>query len=436
MGNPQIIALKKQLEDMKKMTPSGFTDAQQAASYFAEKEVLLESIVKGLESIESATTTENEGIKEAIKSFRDTLKNQMSHPEELTRKEVMYQLGKALAAAWTGDTQTLGSLRCTPNLKSENWNNPADFEWTREKGFQINRNKAVLGEPMGNMATNDQFLINPIYEEVIMSDVAKKSVMMNLVTNRPMAGPSIFIPERDNGGLVLNWLTSYGQQIQASKPNAPVRKELKAYTLAGYIPWFDEFEEDSYTDLGRIFMEEFTETYGQEFDKQCLIANAAPFTGAFHAENIGSHVIKGATIDKLTYIDFRDAELKVKPEERKDCCWFFNETILNHITNVLDANGNPIWRRPEDKKPGKVDGYTYYESSLLPQYNDILTNTSFAVFMNPKRILHGNRKGIEIKRFEGTTESLEYGEIFMRFRKRSGFRVSRAKNNMVLLKTA
>jgi len=56
--------------------------------------------------------------------------------------------------------------------------------------------------------------------------------------------------------------------------------------------------------------------------------------------------------------------------------------------------------------------------------------------MNPKRILHGNRKGIEIKRFEGTTESLEYGEIFMRFRKRSGFRVSRAKNNMVLLKTA
>ena len=74
MGNPQIIALKKQLEDMKKMTPSGFTDAQQAASYFAEKEVLLESIVKGLESIESATTTENEGIKEAIKSFRDTLK--------------------------------------------------------------------------------------------------------------------------------------------------------------------------------------------------------------------------------------------------------------------------------------------------------------------------------------------------------------------------
>ncbi|HQL05727.1 MAG TPA: phage major capsid protein, partial [Treponemataceae bacterium] len=218
---------------MKKMTPSGFTDAQQAASYFAEKEVLLESIVKGLESIESATTTENEGIKEAIKSFRDTLKNQMSHPEELSRKEVMYQLGKALAAAWTGDTQTLGSLRCTPNLKSENWNNPADFEWTREKGFQINRNKAVLGEPMGNMATNDQFLINPIYEEVIMSDVAKKSVMMNLVTNRPMAGPSIFIPERDNGGLVLNWLTNYGQQIQASKPNAPVRKELKAYTLAG-----------------------------------------------------------------------------------------------------------------------------------------------------------------------------------------------------------
>ena len=42
----------------------------------------------------------------------------------------------------------------------------------------------------------------------------------------------------------------------------------------------------------------------------------------------------------------------------------------------------------------------------------------------------------EIKRFDETTESLEYGELFMRFRKRDGFLVTRPKKNMVLLKTA
>jgi hypothetical protein len=66
---------------------------------------------------------------------------------------------------------------------------------------------------------------------------------------------------------------------------------------------------------------------------------------------------------------------------------------------------------------------------------DIGANEPFAVFMNPKRIQHGNRKGIEIKKFDGTTESMEYGELFLRFRKRDGFLVTRPKNNIVVLQT-
>ena len=46
-------------------------------------------------------------------------------------------------------------LKCSPNLKSDNWNNPKDFQWTAEKGFQLTGTKAVIGEPMGNMARNN-----------------------------------------------------------------------------------------------------------------------------------------------------------------------------------------------------------------------------------------------------------------------------------------
>jgi hypothetical protein len=83
-----------------------------------------------------------------------------------------------------------------------------------------------------------------------------------------------------------------------------------------------------------------------------------------------------------------------------------------------------------------LDLYPYHEVSLLPQMADIVANTPFAVFMNPKRIQHGDRKGIEIKRFDGTTESMEYGELFLRFRKRDGFLVTRPKDNIVVMKTA
>jgi hypothetical protein len=85
--------------------------------------------------------------------------------------------------------------------------------------------------------------------------------------------------------------------------------------------------------------------------------------------------------------------------------------------------------------PGKLDLYPYHEVSIMPQLADIGAAAPFAIFMNPKRIQHGDRKGIEIKKFDGTTESMEYGELFLRFRKRDGFLVTRPAGNMVILKT-
>ena len=433
MGNEQLEAVKKILTNMKKIELTGFTNTETATAYFQEKEVILEGIVKTLETITVQETTEMEALKSTIKSMREEIKGQAKSPRELSRRELLYNLGKGIAAAWTGNHKTLAELAFSPNMKSENWTNPKDVSWG-EKGFVIN--KAALGDPMGNMTpSNEQYLINPIYETEIMTEVAKKSVMMNLVRHRPMAGPSIFLPTRDRGGVQLNWLTAYGQKIEGSKPKGAERVELKAYTLAGFIPWFDEFEEDVFVDLGAMFIDEFVETYGQEFDRQCLLADDDPFTGAMMCSDVTEVSIKGNTINDLTWKDFRDAVYKVPAEERKDCCWFINETVLNHIANIEDTTGRPIWRCPTEAMPGRLDLYPYHEVSILPQIADIGANEMFAIFMNPKRIQHGNRRGIELKKFDQTTESLEYGELFLRFRKRDGFLVTRPKGNMVVLKT-
>lgn len=435
MGDVLLQSLTEKLKGMKRVEKTGFTTEQAAADYFAEKEGILDDVGKALADLKGQATTELEALKGTLKEMRLNLKGEAANPKELSRSEHCYQLGKAIAAAWVGNLQTLGELRCSPNLKSDNWNNPRDFNWTAEKGFQLSNNKAALGEPMGNMATNEQYLINPIYESAIMQDAAKQSVMMNLVKHRPMTGPSIFLPQRERGGVELKWLTAYGQKIDGSKPQGATRVELKAYTLAGFIPWFDEFEEDVFVDLGSMFIDEFTETYALEFDRQCLLANAAPFTGAFNASDIKTKTIGGAAATALTYKDLREAVLMVPAEERKDCRWFFHESVLAHVTGIVDANGRPIWRGPMDGKPGTVDGYAYTESHILPQMGDIVANQAFAIFMNPKRIIHGNRKGVEIKRFDATTEALEHGELFLRFRKRDGFLVTRSKGNMVTLKT-
>jgi len=430
-------AIKQKIADMKKIELTGFTNTETATAYFQEKEMILEGIVKTLESISVQETSEVDALKATVKALRDEIKCQASCPREMSRRELLFSLGKGIAAAWSGNNKALAELAFSPNLKADNWTNPKDVSWT-EKGWKVDRasgSGTLLGDPMGNMATNDQYLINPIYETEIMQDAAKKSVMMNLVRHRPMLGPSIFLPTRDRGGVELNWLTAYGQQIKGSKPKGAERVELKAFTLAGYIPWFDEFEEDVFVDLGQMFIDEFIEVYGQEFDRQCLLADDDPFTGAMVHGDVTKATIAGATINDLTWKDFRDAVFKIPAEERKDCAWFLNETVLNHIANIEDTTGRPIWRRPTEAMPGRLDLYPYHEVSILPQIADIKADQPFAVFMNPKRIQHGNRKGIEIKKFDATTESLEYGELFLRFRKRDGFLVTRPKNNILVLKT-
>ena len=427
-----LLAIKQKLAVMKKIESTGFSDPAKAAEYFRDKEILLEEMAKTLETVTSNQSTQIAALEGTIKGLRDELKTQVRYPKELSRRELLYNLGKGIAAAWSGNHKVLADLSFTPNLKVDNWTNPKDVAWG-EKGWVIT--KAALGEPMGNMATNEQFLINPIYETEIMQDAAKKSVMMNLVRHRPMMWPSIFLPTRDRGGVQLKWLTVYGQKIEGSKPKGAERVELKAYTLAGYIPWYDEFEDDVFVDLGAMFIDEFIEVYGQEFDRQCLLADADPFTGAMAAEDVVEVAIKGATINDLTWKDFRDAVYKIPAEERKDCCWFLNETVLNHIANIEDTTGRPIWRRPTEAMPGRLDLYPYHEVNILPQIADIKADEPFAIFMNPRRIQHGNRKCIEIRKFDTTTESLEYGELFLRFRKRDGFLIARPKNNIVILKT-
>jgi len=424
-------AIRQKLDQMKKIESTGFSDPAKAAEYFKDKEILLEEIAKTLETVTSNQSTQIAALEGTVKSLREELKAQMKYPKEFNRREFLFNLGKGIAAVWEGNQKTIAELGFTPNYKSENWTNPNNVSYG-EKGWKVE--KDILGEPMGTGA-NDSFLINPVYETELMQDAAKKSVMMSLVRHRPMTGPSIFLPMRERGGIRLHWITSYGQKIQGSKPNGAERVELKAHTLAGWVSWVDDWDKDAFVDLGQMFVDEFTEVYGQEFDRQCLIADEDPFTGVMACPDASVVRIAGATINDLTWKDFRDAAYKVSAEERKDCCWFINETILNHVSNIEDTSGRPIWRRPTEAMPGRLDLYPYYEVSILPQLADIEEDQAFAVFCNPKRIQHGNRRGIELKKFDQTTESLEYGELFLRFRKRDGFLATMQKNNSVVLKT-
>ena len=158
-------AIKTKIAEMKKIELTGFTNTETATAYFQEKEAILEGIVKTLETITVQETSEVEALKSTVKSLREEIKGQAKSPRELTRRELLYNLGRGIAAAWSGNHKALAELAFSPNLKSDNWTNPKDVSWN-EKGWTVSKaagNGTFLGDPMGNMSpTNEQYLINPI----------------------------------------------------------------------------------------------------------------------------------------------------------------------------------------------------------------------------------------------------------------------------------
>jgi hypothetical protein len=152
MGNEELEAVKKQLAAMKKIELTGFTNTETATAYFQEKEAILEGIVKTLETVAVQERAEVEALKSTVKSLRDELKGQAANPRELSRRELLYNLGKGIAAAWAGNHKALANLSFSPNLKADNWTNPKDVSWG-EKGWNLTggqaAEKAALGSPIG-----------------------------------------------------------------------------------------------------------------------------------------------------------------------------------------------------------------------------------------------------------------------------------------------
>jgi HK97 family phage major capsid protein len=428
-----LLAIKKKIADMKKIELTGFTNTETATAYFQEKELILEGIVKTLETVTANSTTQYAQLETTVKSLREELKGQAANPKELTQKELYYKLGRGIAALSRGSNTILSELGYSPNFSEANWTNPKDVNWVMGKGWIAQR--AAVGDPMGDMSTADKFLIHPTFETELVSIAEKKSVMMPLVDSVPMTSASVIVPVEEEVDVNLEWLTPYGEEVPEVEQPKIEKVELKALTCAGYVRFYDEFEEDSFIDLGKLFVKKFIGSYAKEFDKQCLVANNAPFTGALRTNRAIDYTIKGNTIKDLTWEDFNNAVYKVPAEERKNCCWFLHETIVNHVCNLKDANGNPIVRRPMEKMPGVIDLYPYHECHVMPQLSEIGANTPLAVFVNPQRISHRNRKGIELKKFDGTSESLKFGTQALRFRKRDAFSLVIPKNHMVILKT-
>jgi hypothetical protein len=75
--------------------------------------------------------------------------------------------------------------------------------------------------------------------------------------------------------------------------------ELKAYLWSGLSPGTTSLRRRYLPTWRAISLDEFTEAYGEEFDRQYLVAVDDPFTGAAAANGITSVTLGNADIGAL-----------------------------------------------------------------------------------------------------------------------------------------
>jgi HK97 family phage major capsid protein len=373
-------------------------------------------------------------LERSIGGLTTLVKNPNNWREGDSKEGKAYRLGKFIEAMYQasihGSQKALEYLQSSGARPNVAVGKEADWkvgEWNfRGEGPDVYKASA-LGTVLRGDTTTGSYLIPEEFTSEVLRIAADVSAMMGLVRSIPMTVRKINFPKAGTE-VSFSWPTNEATAKTEKNPTFS-EVELEAKTAAGWITITEEMNEDSLVPLGEYFRDLFGEAWGTEFDKQCLAANADPFTGVLYESGTNALVMDAGKVG-FSDMDADDllnliSELTTK-NKRRGARFILHPTITDQVRKLKDANGNYIWQQPNQGSPGAIWGYPYTESDAMPDIGDSAVSTPFIAFGNPRYIFHGNRLGMEFKVFSETLRAVDYDQIFFRCRLRQGFEVALA----------
>lgn len=366
-----------------------------------------------------------EDLKKGAASKYDTAKT----PERL-----LYEMGlmyRAIAQGRVADAHKFGAL---------NFGNGVDFinGWPSAKTVKDVRDKADLGTPLYSDAVTGSYLVRVDYIAEVLRIAAQASQMMGKVSRYPMSGITAYIPKAGTQPS-FTWISAQSTAKTETNPTFD-RMTLTAYTAALWLAYVDELEEDSIVPLGIYFRDTIAEAWGSEFDRCCLTKNSSGsdlWNGALHA-GTGIYTM-GAGATGFSSLDFDDLDGAIgqldTQAKRQGATWIWHTTVFDYLRNLKDANGQYYLNPYGSQAPSTVKGFPHIECDIMPSSSDSAAATKFVVLCNPKYIVHGDRVGLALKRFDQTAYRVQYDEIFIQARVRAAFGVSQPAA-VAVIKTA
>ena len=112
-------------------------------------------------------------------------------------------------------------------------------------------------------------------------------------------------------------------------------------------------------------------------------------------------------------------------QKRAGAIWIGHPTIFDYLWQYQDGVGAYVFRDTMYQGAGaKLIGYPWITSGVMPSSSESAVSTAFLALGNPRvTMIHGDRIGLEFKKFDQMGTTAEEGEVIFRARCRMAFNI-------------
>ena len=422
-------------QQLKSIADIGTGDSADLSEYMLEREKFIEGVTEFLTDMPAGIEAEFTGINDTLKEMKKNLTEFSQPKKELTKKDVFHAIAKIAMFSIHG----MSSVTSEESYKElQGMITKGGFQSEKGPERKMFMNKDAIETTLEPGGTNAGLTVNRIYERSLLKYAPEYSDMMPHVRRLPMLAPIHSFPALDSRGFVMKrtaatasgttWTKANKIATAAVGPTFGARVEIKATTLAAYIPWIDEFRDDLQLNesLEALMSECFLEAYAEDFDRNVLVADSSgtdQYDGLLNTTGVLEYTLTASNILQISPDELNTALLKIPRVDRDGGFWILNESVLDALQKVRNANGDyMMWTPPTGDFAGKIANKPYIEAHLMPGYEEIEAGDTIMAYARPDNMWVGERAGLEVKKYEDTIYGLENEEIFTRWRLRNGFK--------------
>jgi HK97 family phage major capsid protein len=422
---------------LKDMADKGVGSPEDLKEYVTEQAKYVEDVSRYLKEMPEAYNKHFDGINASLSHLKKYVGERPSVDTELTKGKVAKAFAKATLAALYGES-AFTSEESLKEVKSIIKPGMLEREESTKRHSGL-LTKDAIDTDLKPGGTYAGYLVNPIYERELLRYAPTVSAMAAYVRRLPMVAPRHSFPFMDGRSITKTrtsadesgsaWAKSTKMANASDGVTFASRVTITATTLATYIPWIDEFSSDIQINesLASLLMEAWLEALAVDLDYNIIKADSGgsdEYDGLLETSDVKTYQVASSDVTSLDPMDIVTGSLEIQKEERENQYVILHESVLAAMMRKKNAVGDYMfWSPPSGDKPARLGGYPYIECNQMPDYASLKPGEVFMAMANPRNLWVGEREGMEVRQFDSTIYSLEYQELFVRFRIRNGFKV-------------